>query len=77
MPILWVFKTDVFVVQKGFFTIQNVKKSFFHDLLSRSMTWEYSGLQGVTRGYKGLHGVTRGCRGLQGVTSGERGVTRE
>ena len=40
------------------------------------MTWEYRGLQGVTRsdrGYKrlqGLEGVTRGDRGLQGVTRG-------
>ena len=26
------------------------RKSFFHNLFSRSMTWEYRGLQGVTRG---------------------------
>ena len=35
------------------------------------MTWEYRGLQGVTRGYKELQGVTRGYRGLQEVTGGE------
>ena len=46
------------------------RKSFFHHLFSRSMTWEYRGLQEVTRGYKGLQGVTRGDRGWQGVTGG-------
>ena len=46
------------------------RKSFFHDLFSRSMSWEYSGLQGVTGGYKG---VTRGYSQLQGVTRGDRG----
>ena len=64
-------------------------KSSFYDLFSRSKTWEYRGLQGVTegykrlqgvtRGYKGLHGVSRVDRGLQGVTvgyKGWRGVTR-
>ena len=49
------------------------RKSFFHNLCTRSMTWEYKGLQGVTRGYMGLLGVTGGYRGLQGVTRGERG----
>ena len=44
------------------------RKSFFHDLFSRSMTWEYMGLQGVTGGYKGLQGVTGGDKGLQGAT---------
>ena len=34
------------------------RKSFFHDLFSQSMTWEYRGLQGLTGGYKGLQGVT-------------------
>ena len=43
------------------------RKSFFHDLFSRSMTWEYRGLQGVTGGYKLLQGVTRGDRGLQRI----------
>ena len=56
------------------------RKSVFHDLFWRSMTWEYKGLQGITGGYKGvtrgyigLQGVTRGYRGLQGVTRGDRG----
>ena len=40
---------------------------------SRFMTWEYRGLQGVTRGYRGLQRVTRGYKGLQGVTGGDRG----
>ena len=64
MPILWVFETDVFFVQKGLYIKR--RKSFFHDVFSRSMTWEYTGLQGVTRGYKGY-------RGLQGVTRGDKG----
>ena len=32
------------------------RKSFFRDLFSGSMTWEY-------RGYRGFQGVTRGDRG--------------
>ena len=40
------------------------RKSFFHDLFSRSMTWEYRGIQGVTGGYKVLQGVTGGDKGL-------------
>ena len=35
------------------------------------MTWEYMGLQGVTRG---LQGVTRGYKGLQWVTGGYKGL---
>ena len=57
MPILWVFETDVFVVQKGLFAIINVENRFFNDLFWRSMTWEYRGLQGVTRGYRGLQRI--------------------
>ena len=38
------------------------------------MTWEYRGLQGVTRGYRGLQGVRRGYRGLQRVTGGYKGL---
>ena len=44
------------------------------------MTWEYRGLQGVTRGYKGLQGVTRGYKGLQvgtGDNKGLQGVTKD
>ena len=56
------------------------RKSFFCDLFSRSMTWEYGGLQGVTEGYKGLQRVKRGYRGLQGITKGDgglQGVTKD
>ena len=52
------------------------RKSFVHDLFSRSMTWEYMGLRGVqavTRGYMGLQMVTGGYKGLQGVTGGDKG----
>ena len=49
------------------------RKSFFHDLFSRSMTCEYRGLKGVTGGYKGLQGVSGGYKGLQGVTGGDKG----
>ena len=71
MPILWVFETNVFVVQKGLFAIQNVGNRFFYDLFSRSMTWEYTGLQGVTGSYKGLQG---GYEGLQSVTGDDKGL---
>ena len=40
------------------------------------MTWEYTGLQGVTGGCKGLQGVTKGYKGLQGVTGGDKGLQR-
>ena len=36
------------------------------------MTWEYRGLQGVTRCYRGLQGVTGGDKALQGVTKDYR-----
>ena len=39
-----------------------------HDVFSRSMTWEYMGLPGVTGGYKGLQGVTGRKKVLRGVT---------
>ena len=44
------------------------RKSFFHDLISRYMTWEYQGLQGVTGDYKGLQGVTGGYRGCKVIS---------
>ena len=50
------------------------RKSFFHDLFSASMTWEYRGLLGVTAGYKGLQGVTGDYKRLQGVTGGDKGL---
>ena len=67
------FETDVFFCSERLVCYIKRRKSFFHDLFSRSLTWEYRGLQGVTGGYKGLQGVTRGHRGLQGVTRGDRG----
>ena len=38
------------------------------------MTWEYTGLRGVTGGYKGLQGVTGGYKGLKGVTGSDKGL---
>ena len=42
------------------------RKSIFHDLFSRYITWGYTELQGVTEGYGGLQGVTRGYKGSHG-----------
>ena len=63
--------------------LYKTSKIAFSRFISRSMTWEYRGLQrvpggsrglqGVARGYTGLQAVTRGYRGLQGVTTGDRG----
>ena len=50
------------------------RKSFYHDLFSRSMKWEYRELQGVTGGYKGLQGVTGGDKELQGVAKDYRNL---
>ena len=69
MPILWVFETDVLLFRKARLLYKTSKIVF-----SRFITWEYRGLQGVTRGYKGLQGVTGGYKGLQGVTRGRRGL---
>ena len=56
MPILWVFESDVFVVQRGSFARLGGENLFFtiyfHDL-SHGNTGGYKGLQGVTRGYTG------------------------
>ena len=46
------------------------QKSFFYDLFSPSMKWEYRGLHGVREGYKGLKGVSGGYKGWQGITRG-------
>ena len=51
-----------------------MENRFFDDVFSRSMTWEYRGLQVVTGGYKGLQGVTAGEKGLQGVTKDYRNL---
>ena len=48
-------------------------KIVFHYLFSRSMTWEYRGLQAVTGGYNGWQGVTTGYKRLQRVTRGDSG----
>ena len=70
MPILWVFETDVFVVEKGLFPIKKTSKI----VLSRFIFTIYDiGIQGVTRGYRGLEGVTGSYKGLQGVTGGYKG----
>ena len=63
--------------RKACLVYKTSKMAFFTIFFSRSMRWEYRGLQGVTRGYRGLQGVTRGYRGLQGVTRGDRGLTRD
>ena len=71
MPILWGFSNRCFSCSDRLVCYIKRRKSFFHDLFSQSMTWEYRGLKGVTGCYKGLQGVTRGYKGLQGVTGGE------
>ena len=52
--------------------LYKTSKIVFHYLLSRSITWEYRGLQGVTRGYKGWQEVTKGYKGWPGLTRGYR-----
>ena len=74
MPILWVFKNRCFCCSERLVCYIKRRKSFFHDLFSRSMTWEYRGLQGVTGSYKTLQRVTGGYKGLQGVTGGDKGL---
>ena len=74
MPILGFLK-PMFSLSRKACLLYKRSKIVFHDLFSRSITWEYGGLQGVTWGYKGLQGVTRGYRGLQGlqeVTGGNK-----
>ena len=60
--------------RKACFLYKTSKILFFDNLFSRSMTWEYRGLPGVTRGYRGLQEVTGGYKGLQGVTGGDKGI---
>ena len=50
------------------------RKSFFYDLFSRSITWGYREIQGLTRGYMGIQGNTGGYKGLQRVRRGYRGL---
>ena len=62
MPILWLFLKRFFRCSERLVCYIKRRKSFMHDLFSRSMTWEYMGLPGVTGGYKGLQGVTGGYK---------------
>ena len=63
MRILWVFQSDVFMVQKGFYLIlYNTLKIVFSRFI---VTIYYMEIQGVTRGDGGLKGVTAGYKGLQ------------
>ena len=64
----------MFLLFKKACLLYKTSKSFFHDLFSPSITWEYRGLQGVTEGYKGLQGVTGGYNRSQGVTGGDKGL---
>ena len=73
MPILGFLKPMLSLSRKACLLYKR-SKIVFYDLLSRSITWEYRGLQGVTEDYKSLQGVTRGCKGLHGVKSGYRGL---
>ena len=67
------FLKPIFFCSEGLVCYIKRRKSFFDDLLLRSMTWEYRGLQGVKGAYKGLQGVTKGYRGLQGIKRGAAG----
>ena len=66
--ILKLFKNRCFYSPSSLVFYIKHRKSFFHDLFSQSITWEYRGLPGVTGGYKALQQVTWGYGGLQGVT---------
>ena len=75
MPILGVLK-PMFSLSIKACLLYKRSKIVFHDLFSRSITWEYRGLQGVTWGYRRLQGVTGAYKGLQEVTRGYRGLQR-
>ena len=68
------FLKPIFLLFRKFVWYIKLQKSFFHDLFSRSISWEYRGLQGVTGGYKWLQGVTGGYKRLQGVTGCDKGL---
>ena len=65
MRILWVFKTDVFMVQAGLFWYKTSKIVFLRFIFTIYYMW----IKGVTRVDRGLQRVTRGDRGLQGVVT--------
>ena len=56
MQILWVFETDVFIVQKGSFSNKNAENRFFTISLQEL-------LHGDTGGYKRWKGGTGGNKG--------------
>ena len=80
MPILWVFESDVFVVQKAClqYKMSKIVSSQFiftiYHMGIQGVTRSYIGLTGVTGGYKRLQGFTWGNKGLQGVTGGDKGL---
>ena len=77
MRILWVFQSDVFMAQKGFYLIlYNRLKIVFSRFIVTIYYMEIQGLQGVTGDYKGWQGVTRNYRRLQGVTAGYKGLQK-
>ena len=57
MPILWVFELMFSLSRKACLLYKLLY------LFSRSITWEYRGLEGVTGGDKGLQRVTGGYKG--------------
>ena len=73
MPILGFLK-PMFSLSRKACLLYKRSKIVFHDLFSRSITWEYRALPGVTWGYKGLQGVAGGYRRLQGFTGGYKGL---
>ena len=66
----WGFLKPTFLLFRKACLLDKTSKIVF----SRFMTWEYRGLQRVTRGYKGLQRVTGGYRGLQWITRGYNGL---
>ena len=64
----------MFLLLRNAFLLYKTSKIVFSRFISRSMTWEYRGLQGVTGGYGGLQGDTGGYKGSQGVTGGDMGL---
>ena len=80
MPILWVFETDVLLIQGLVSYIKRRKIVILgfiltiYDMAIQGVTRNYRWLQGVTSGDKGLQWVTGGYKRLQGVTRGDRGL---
>ena len=68
MRILWVFQSDVFIIQKAFYLIlYNTLKIVFSRFI---VTIYYMEIQGAIRGDGGLQGVTGVYKGLQEVRRG-------